>query len=148
MCFPRTIFGDNYYTSLSLFAILPLFWFTGLCFSSKYGMFLLSPLQSSASWGSEPLANSLSCAESRLFVKEPGKLTSPGYDDDNTLSLSAVVSLALAPSTYEYLSTIRASQPVRRVTSRENLVSGTHASSKWESPSNLRATTTYELFSA
>ena len=38
--------------------------------------------------------------------------------------------LALAPSTCEYLATIRGSQPVRRVTSRANNVSGTHPSDK------------------
>ena len=35
---------------------------------------------------------------------------------------------ALAPSTCEYLSTIRRSQPVRRVTSRANNVSGAYPS--------------------
>src|SRR6266581_8979121 len=37
---------------------------------------------------------------------------------------------ALAPSTCDYLSTIRSSQPVRRVTSRANNVSGTYPSDK------------------
>jgi putative transposase len=38
--------------------------------------------------------------------------------------------LALAPSTCDFLSTIRGSQPVRRVTSRANNVSGTYPSTK------------------
>ena len=37
---------------------------------------------------------------------------------------------ALAPSTCDYLSTIRGSQPVRRVTSRANNVSGAYPSRK------------------
>jgi putative transposase len=38
--------------------------------------------------------------------------------------------LALAPSTCDFLASIRASQPVRRVNSRANNVSGTYPSSK------------------
>jgi putative transposase len=38
--------------------------------------------------------------------------------------------LVLAPSTCDFLAAIRASQPVRRVTSRAGNVSGTHSSSK------------------